>query len=156
MEDKFEFELDFMKEEDITDVMQIERASFSMPWSRTMFMEELKRQGGRSYSLVARYDGKVIGYIMTWIVLDEAHIINIAVNSEYRRKGVAKTLLSRTLDYAKSAKAKKATLEVRVSNISAQNLYEKLGFKKVVIRRRFYPDNGEDAYLMSMEFDKVP
>lgn len=152
MEDKFEFEIDYMKEDDIREVLKIERASFSMPWSRTMFMEELKRQGGRSCSLVARYDGKVIGYIMTWIVLDEAHIINIAVDPEYRRKGIAKTLISRTLDYAKSEKAKRATLEVRVSNISAQNLYEKLGFKKVAIRRRFYPDNHEDAYLMCMEF----
>ena len=150
MEDKFEFEIDFMKEEDVKDVMQIEYASFSSPWSRILFMEELKRQG-RSCSLVARHNGKVIGYIITWMAIDEAHIINIAVDPIYRRRGVAKALISKTFDYARSAKTKKATLEVRVSNVSAQKLYEKFGFKIVALRRRFYPDNGEDAYLMCME-----
>lgn len=149
----FEYEIDFMREEDISEVMRVECASFATPWTRAMFMEEIKRQG-RSYSLVARQNEqnkKVVGYIITRIIVDEAHIINIAVDPQHRRKGIAKALMSKTLDYAKSINVKRATLEVRVSNIGAQKLYEKFGFKIVVLRRRFYPDNFEDAYLMCMD-----
>jgi ribosomal-protein-alanine N-acetyltransferase len=89
-----------------------------------------------------------VGYIGFWMVLDEAHIVTLAVRSDFRRKGVGSMLMASALVLAVHLGANKATLEVRVTNIPAQNLYEKFGFKTAAIRRNFYPDTGEDAYLM--------
>ena len=98
--------------------------------------------------LVAENDGRVIGFAGTWIVLDEAHVTNVAVLEEYRGQGIGKKLTQALMQYAANLGVTYATLEVRRSNERAQNLYKTLGFQYVGVRKRYYEDNGEDALLM--------
>jgi ribosomal-protein-alanine N-acetyltransferase len=93
----------------------------------------------------------IVGFTGIWLMADEAHITNIAVAEEYRRRGIGELLLIATIDLARELKAKTMTLEARVSNIAAQNLYSKYGFMKMGIRRGYYLDNKEDAVIMSTE-----
>ena len=136
-----------MKFDDLDDIMKIEEEAFRMPWSRWMFERELE-ESKRSYFLVAKDGNKAIGYIGFWQVIDEAHIVTIAVSNEYRRKGVGTILLASALIVADTLGANKATLEVRVSNTPAQNMYETFGFEIISIRKGFYSDTNEDAYVM--------
>jgi len=142
-----DLEIDKMRSFDLQEVMEIEQESFSMPWSRGMFERELANDG-RSYFLVARSDGEVVGYLGFWMVVDEAHIVNVAIRKDYRRKNVASILIAYALNLAEKLGAEKATLEVRVTNLPAQKLYKKFGFQNIAIRRNFYSDTGEDAYIM--------
>jgi len=93
----------------------------------------------------------IIGFAGIWVLTDEAHITNIAVRQQYQRRGIGELLLISTIDLAKELKASIMTLEVRASNIAAQNLYSKYGFIQVGIRRGYYLDNREDGVLMSTE-----
>jgi ribosomal-protein-alanine N-acetyltransferase len=93
----------------------------------------------------------IIGFSGIWVLADEAHITNIAVRQQYQRQGIGELLLISTIDLAKGMKASIMTLEVRVSNLAAQNLYSKYGFTKVGTRRGYYLDNREDGILMSTE-----
>ena len=142
-----DLEIDTMKMTDLDDVMEIERTSFSLPWSRWMFERELENRE-HSHFLVVKSGPDVVGYIGFWMALDEAHIVTIAVRSDFRRKGVGSMLMVSALDLAVRLDADKATLEVRATNLPAQKLYEKFGFETVAIRRNFYSDTGEDAYIM--------
>ena len=136
-----------MKIDDLDEVMQIEKESFSMPWNRWMFERELE-DTNRAYFLVAKNSDEILGYVGFWLVFDEAHVVTIAVGKDYRRKGIGTMLLASALVVADTLGAKKATLEVRVTNISAQNMYYEFGFETVSIRKGFYTDTGEDAYVM--------
>ena len=136
-----------MKIDDLDEVMQIEKESFSMPWNRWMFERELE-DTNRAYFLVAKNSDEILGYVGFWLVFDEAHVVTIAVRKDYRRKGIGTMLLASALVVADTLGAKKATLEVRVTNISAQNMYYEFGFETVSIRKGFYTDTGEDAYVM--------
>jgi ribosomal-protein-alanine N-acetyltransferase len=93
----------------------------------------------------------IVGFAGIWLMADEAHITNIAVRRQYQRQGLGELLLIHTADLAKEVKASTMTLEVRVSNITAQNLYSKYGFVRAGIRRGYYLDNREDAIIMSTE-----
>ncbi len=93
----------------------------------------------------------IVGFSGIWVLSDEAHITNIAVRQRYQRQGIGELLLIATIDLAKEMKASTMTLEVRASNIAAQNLYSKYGFTQVGIRRNYYLDNREDGILMSTE-----
>lgn len=93
----------------------------------------------------------IVGFAGIWLLADEAHITNIAVRSQYQRLGIGELMLIRCIDIAKKLKAHNMTLEVRVSNTNAQNLYRKYGFRQVGLRRAYYIDNREDALLMSTE-----
>jgi ribosomal-protein-alanine N-acetyltransferase len=141
-----DLKIDTMKMADLDEVMEIERASFSLPWSRWMFERELRRE--QSYFLVVRSGPEIAGYVGFWLALDEMHIVTIAVRSDFRRKGVGSYILASALSTGERLGANRATLEVRVTNLPAQRLYEKFGFEMVAIRRRFYSDTGEDAYVM--------
>ena len=136
-----------MKAADVDEVAEIERATFARPWSRESFCQELERNVAARY-LVAETDGRVVGYAGAWIILDESHITNIAVADEYRGRGIGKRLTQALLQYLSNLGACYATLEVRVSNERAQNLYRSLGFVSVGKRKRYYEDNNEDAFLM--------
>ena len=140
-------EINGMTMADLDDVMQIEQKAFTMAWSRWMFERELTTSE-RSHFLVARNESELVGYIGFWMPTDEAHIVTIAVRSDFRRKGVGSILMVSALALAVHLGANKATLEVRVTNIPAQKLYKKFGFVTVAIRRNFYSDTGEDAYVM--------
>ena len=134
---------------DLDDVMEIEEKAFTMPWSRWMFQRELADRNNRAHFLAARSGSEIVGYIGFWLAMDnEAHIVTIAVRDDFQRKGVASTLMASALTLAVHLDADKATLEVRVSNIPAQELYKKLGFETAAIRQNFYSDTGEDAYVM--------
>jgi len=139
-----------MQPSDLDEVLAIERVSFPTPWSRGAFMAELF-DSSRSCYLVAKLNGRVVGYIGVWLILDEAHITNIAVHPCYRRRGIGRKLLRSMMRVAASRGAKRMTLEVRASNIGAQRLYEQLGFTSVGVRRGYYHDNNEDAIIMWKE-----
>jgi len=139
-----------MRLDDLDAVTAIEAATFARPWSRDSFRQELERNVAARY-LVAVKDGRVVGYAGAWIILDESHITNIAIAEEYRGRGIGKALTAALLQYLSNLGACYATLEVRVSNVRAQNLYKGLGFISVGKRKRYYEDNQEDAYLMVCE-----
>lgn len=136
--------------DDVDRVADIEQATFARPWSRESFRQEMERNRAARY-LVAEKDGRVIGYAGAWIILDESHITNIAVAEEERGRGVGRMLTEALMQYISNLGAAYATLEVRVSNERAQRLYKSLGFVSVGKRKRYYEDNGEDAFLMVCE-----
>ena len=131
---------------DVDAVYAIERATFPRPWSREDFSREMTSNACARY-LVAERAGEILGYAGAWIVLDEAHITNIAVAKARRGQGVGKALTRGLLQYAANLGVVYATLEVRRSNGVAQGLYKGLGFVYVGLRKRYYEDNGEDAFI---------
>ena len=142
-------EISPMKRADLEVVIEIEKASFPTPWSRYAFLAELyENRRARYFVAREKATGKVVGYVGTWLILDEAHITNIAVHPKFRRKGIGKKLMLAAIDYAESKNVEAVTLEVRASNTIAQRLYEDIGFVSVGIRPGYYHDNGEDAVIM--------
>lgn len=139
-----------MELKDLDTVAAIEAATFARPWSRNSFEQELTRNVAARY-LVAELEGKVVGYAGAWIILDESHITNIAIEESRRGQGIGKQLTAGLMQYLSNLGAAYATLEVRVSNERAQNLYKGLGFVSVGKRKKYYEDNNEDAYLMVCE-----
>ncbi|MDF1511600.1 ribosomal protein S18-alanine N-acetyltransferase, partial [Robertmurraya sp. DFI.2.37] len=136
-----------MEEKDIDQIVFIENESFTSPWSRESFVNELTKNRFALYTVLEDEDG-VCGYCGVWIIVDEAHITNIAVLPKYRGKKLGEALLKKVMEIAKEKGAKTMTLEVRVSNHIAQSLYRKLGFQNGGIRKSFYTDNHEDALVM--------
>ena len=141
-----EYILRRMTAADVDGVAAVEAATFPTPWSRDAFESEMRNVAARY--LVAEKDGKIIGYAGAWIILDESHITNIAVLKEERGQGIGRALTAGLLQYLSNLGAAYATLEVRKSNEVAQNLYKSLGFIKLGVRKRYYEDNGEDAFIM--------
>lgn len=135
-----------MKFEDLDEVYEIERISFSLPWSKQMWMDEMIKSQKANH-LVARLDEKLVGYAGFWFIIDEAEIVNIAVHPDYRRKGIGELLLKEILSLAKSKGAKMVTLEVRETNEPAKSLYGKFDFQLIAIRKNFYKDTNENAYV---------
>lgn len=133
--------------EHIDGVMIVENLSFSIPWSREAFIEEVTSNKFAMY-VVALADGNVVGYAGLWKVCDEGHITNIAVHSEFRENGVGSRLIESLLDIARKEGITRMTLEVRRGNIPAQGLYKKYGFESAGVRKGYYADNGEDAIIM--------
>lgn len=140
-----------MNLEDIDQVLEVEHQSFTLPWSREAFLNELTFNKYAVY-LVIEDNGKVVGYCGSWIVIDESHITNIAILPEYRGKKLGEALLQKMIEVSLSLGTVQMTLEVRVSNQVAISLYEKFGFQKGGIRKSYYTDNHEDAYVMWVKF----
>lgn len=136
-----------MELKDLDAVAAIEAATFARPWSRASFEQELTRNVAARY-LVAELDGQVVGYAGAWIILDESHVTNIAIEETFRGRGIGKQLTAGLMQYLSNLGAAYATLEVRVSNERAQNLYRSLGFVSIGKRKKYYEDNNEDAFLM--------
>lgn len=139
--------IDPMRVRDLSDILKIERLSFTTPWSRGAFLSELL-ENDRAYYLVARCGEPAVGYIGVWIIAGEGHITNVAVHPDFRRNGVGTRLLNAIGELAREKGASRLTLEVRRSNTSAQRLYAALGFESAGIRRGYYRDNNEDAVIM--------
>lgn len=135
---------------DVDDVLEIEKKCFSIPWTREAFAMEIKKNKLSRY-IVVQEDHQVVAYGGMWMILDEAHITNIAVHPEYRGKGYGKRIVKALIDRAREEGIFKITLEVRKSNEAALNLYKKYGFKACGIRPRYYQDNGEDGVIMWKE-----
>lgn len=131
----------------IDEIMEIEKLSFTIPWSREALIEEITRNKFAVY-LSARVSGKIVGYIGMWCVCDEGHITNIAIHPEFRRNGIGSALMQKLIEIAMKRNITSMTLEVRKSNHIAQNLYKKFGFEACGIRKSYYADNGEDALIM--------
>jgi ribosomal-protein-alanine N-acetyltransferase len=161
----------YMEIEDIPEVMVIEKDSFPLPWSAAAYRYELN-QNDLSHYVVVRWREltreaaraswldrwlkrtkpdwpSLVGYGGFWTLGDEAHVSTIAVRPDWRGHGFGELLLAAMIDLALSLNVQIVTLEVRVSNFVAQNLYRKYLFKEVGRRRRYYHDNGEDALIMT-------
>ncbi|MGI6128960.1 MAG: ribosomal protein S18-alanine N-acetyltransferase [bacterium] len=128
-------------------VSVVEKQSFPVPWSKDAFIFELLHNKVAHY-LVAMAGDTVVGYAGVWVLVDEAHVTNIAVLPKWRRQKIGKRLLLELISMAKERGATKMTLEVRKSNWSARKLYEKLGFKALGCRRNYYSETKEDAIVM--------
>jgi len=136
-----------MREEDIDQVLEVEHASFTTPWSREAFYNELFNNKFAVY-IVLEEDNKIIGYCGTWVVIDEAHVTNVAIMPGYRGKKLGEALMNKLMSVSREMGAKTMTLEVRMTNYVAQSLYRKLGFQNGGIRKNYYSDNQEDAQIM--------
>ena len=140
-----------MRPIDLDEVLAIERASFTMPWSRGAFLYEIEQNRvARCY--VMREEERVVGYICVWEVADEMHITNIAVHPTARRRGIGRGLLGSVLEDARRRSMRLLVLEVRPSNVEARALYDSFGFRVVGRRRGYYYDTGEDALVMETVF----
>ena len=139
-----------MRVEDIGAVQLVENASFPLPWPANAFRHELTQNKNAHY-IVAKEGEHIVGYAGLWLSLDEAHITTFAVLPEYRRRKIGERMLVAIFERAEKLGAEWLTLEVRASNLPAQRLYEKYGFRPAGIRRRYYSDNNEDAIIMWTE-----
>ncbi len=142
-----------MDPKDIPFVVEIEQDSFSMPWSRNAFYSEV--YSPLSYHKVATYMGNIVGYICIWIIGTDAHILNLAVHRNWRRMGIASSLLMEALKDMLFKRVEFIDLEVRASNMAAIRLYEKFGFKPVGIRKGYYEAPKEDAVIMELSFEGI-
>jgi [ribosomal protein S18]-alanine N-acetyltransferase len=141
---------------DVKAVWIIEKTSFPTPWSRWSFLTELGNPV--SHFLVAGPDPprpwQTWGYLIFWLVIDEMHLMNLAVHPERRRAGIARALLQEALSRARSLGAETAWLEVRPSNTPALALYKSLGFEEVGRRPKYYEDTQEDALVLMLEWEE--
>lgn len=140
-----------MRYEDLDQVVAIERASFRTPWSRSAFLSELLENQRACYLVARNGSGAIVGYAGAWLVLEEAHVTNVAVHPDWRRQGVGEALMRAIMETTAQKGARRMTLEVRTSNETARRLYERLGFVKIGVRPRYYQDNDEDALVMWRE-----
>jgi [ribosomal protein S18]-alanine N-acetyltransferase len=170
-----------MRLEDVPTVSEIEQIVFTLPWSVNAFNYELRNNPASEY-LVLRYepwvnasprktglfepvrrllkapqtDSSLLGYGGFWMMLEEAHICTLAVRPEWRGRGLGELLLVALIEHALQRQAEVVTLEARVSNVRAHNLYQKYGFKTIGRRKGYYSDNGEDAFVMSTDVVIAP
>jgi len=138
-----------MRRDQLDQVLDLEARAFEHPWSPELVARELEQD--HSLIVVVSTEERVAGFVIAWLVVDELHILNVAVDPAFRRRGLARLILGELLDRAERCGFSLATLEVRVSNEAAIRLYECLGFRTVGLRRRYYAD-GEDALIMQRTF----
>ena len=139
-----------MRLEDVAAVHRIERASFPVPWPDYAFRQEIESNRLAHY-LVVKAGRETIAYGGMWLMVDEAHITTFAVLPEWRRHGVGTRLMLDLISVARQLGARVMTLEVRLSNKPARELYHRFGFRPVGVRPRYYSDNGEDALIMTTD-----
>jgi len=142
-----------MRQDDLEQVGEIDRVSFSMPWPKKAFQYELN-DNPRSTLWVAEANtpgrkNQIVGVIVSWLIIDEVHIATLAIHPNHRGKGIAQRLILAALQDAVKKGAHQATLEVRANNIPAQELYRSFGFIVVGRRFQYYRDNNEDALIMT-------
>lgn len=151
-----DIKISFMEIEDLDDVVSIENASFSKPWSRNMFLRELELKMSRN--LVAKITKKskthIAGYITYWIVADEIHLQKIATGNDYRRSGISSRLMKEMIRKSADNECNWCTLEVGALNESAINLYKKFGFNVQGVRPLYYAERDEDALIMGADLKK--
>ena len=165
-----------MSSGDITQIADIERESFISMWPQTAYRRELTNKIARYlvmtevrsapaapppaglWNTLRRIVGSdappdadeyVLGFIGVWLMAGEAHVVTVAVRNEFRRMGIGERLLIAAIELARDFEQAEVTLEVRASNEAAQRMYEKYGFARVGMRKRYYTDNNEDAVLMT-------
>lgn len=144
------FHIRRMMLDDLEQVVAIDQASFSLPWPERSFRFEVT-DNPASRCWVAEADGRVVGVIVAWLLVDEVHIATLAAHLDWRRQGIAQALLTQVLNSCAREGALSSFLEVRASNEAAQALYRKFGYEETGRRPRYYKDNDEDAILMTLE-----
>jgi [ribosomal protein S18]-alanine N-acetyltransferase len=135
--------------EDVPDVIDLDQKSFSLPWPERSFRFELTANPA-SRCWVAELDGKIVGMIVVWLIVEEAHVATLATHPDFRRRVIGQKLLSHALRYLIDEGARSSFLEVRESNFSAQEMYRKFGYETAGRRPHYYKDNDEDAILMNL------
>jgi [ribosomal protein S18]-alanine N-acetyltransferase len=144
-----------MRLEDVEQVHTIDVLSFSLPWSERSYRFEVGENENSRNWVAEVVDGQghdqVVGMIVIWVILDEAHVANLAVHPDYRQQGIGRKLLARGLQDAVASGTTQSYLEVRRSNESAQALYRQFGYEVVGVRVGYYSDNHEDALLMTLD-----
>jgi len=143
------FVMNDMRPEDVPEVLSIERASFTTPWSGTLFMNEIYKP--LSVAKVMRSGENIVGYICADQVLDEGHILNVTVHPEHRRRGMAAHMVAHVIGLLAGRACKTIFLEVRMSNEAALRMYEKSGFSMITVRKRYYTAPEEDAVIMNLQ-----
>lgn len=138
--------------DDLPALAELEKVCFSRPWSASALAETMCGEGAVFYT--AKEDGIPVGYVGSFAAGDEREITNIAVSPGYRRRGIAKALLTALIAEAKERGTGRILLEVRMSNLPARTLYESLGFVCDGVRKRYYRDPVEDAILMSLPLNQ--
>lgn len=142
------FDIKLMEESDLEQVVEIEKNIFSDPWSRKSFLDSLNQD--MCIYLVVKNKEEVVAYCGLYVVQDEGQITNVAVKENYRNAHIATDMLNKLIKYAMDKGACNFTLEVRASNNAAIHIYEKLGFKKLGTRKKFYEKPVEDAVIMAI------
>ena len=140
-----------MNEGHVKAVAELEKICFSDPWSENSVASELKNK--LALWLVAEEEGRVAGYIGSQTCTDESDVMNVAVHPDFRRRGIAETLVNALVDELKAIESRCLTLEVRASNVPAISLYEKLGFAQIGRRKNYYRNPREDALIMRKEWE---
>ena len=151
-----------MSHDDLEEVWEIERQSYSSPWTLSQFTSELANDLSHIYTAKIESTGTslelaeegtvyVVGYAVLWSVAGEAHFLKVTVHPQYRCKGIGGRLLNYSLELCKNAGMKEALLEVRASNSIAVKFYKRFGFREVGVRKGYYPDNKENAVLMTLK-----
>lgn len=143
-------EMTRMRRRHLRRVLAIESRVYPRPWSTSLFLSEMAQRTTRTY-LVARYEGDVVGYAGMMFLPQEAHVTNIAVDPEWHGHGIGSQLLLKIITEALARGSDRISLEVRVSNSVAQTMYEKFGFSIVGVRKGYYIETNEDAYVMVVE-----
>ena len=142
--------------DDLDGVLAVEHVSFTNPWTREMYVADLKNEGV-SFVYLARDEARrIIGFCSFWRVFEELHINNVAVLPEHRRSGIARRMLTAVIADGARAGARRALLEVRRSNVAARQLYEELGFSVAGVRRDYYSHPVEDALVLWRENIAAP
>ena len=141
-----------IREEDVAQIHEIEKLCFAMPWSEESILHDVKENVVARWLVMDDGEGGVLAYAGMWFVLDEAHVCNVAVHPDHRKKGYGRRIFEALEALAQENSMSMMTLEVRRSNIAAQNLYHACGFLDVGYRKRYYEDNKEDALIMYKEF----
>ena len=136
--------------DDLPTVVELDKISFSLPWPEKSFRFEVT-DNLASRCWVAEVDGRVVGMLVGWLLVDEIHIATIATHPDFRRQGIGRQLLSHALSRALDEGARSSFLEVRESNLAAQEMYRQFGYEATGLRKRYYKDNDEDAILMTLE-----
>ncbi len=141
-----------MEVADLPAVMEIENRSFPNPWHESTFRGEIQhRPISFPLVIVNTVLHRVVGYIIFWLIGDEAQINNIAIHPDFRRLGIGELVLRQVIDQLRASGAKLVTLEVRPSNTGAQALYRKLGFRMIGLRKGYYTNPPEDAFLLALQ-----
>ncbi len=139
-----------MRRRHLPAVLRIEGKVYPRPWSAGLFLSELAQKSSRAY-FVARHQGRVVGYAGVMILGDEGHVTNIAVDPAYHRHRIGTRLMMSLIEESRERRVRSMTLEVRRANAGAQAMYRRFGFQTVGVRRGYYVETGEDAYIMWAE-----
>jgi ribosomal-protein-alanine N-acetyltransferase len=142
---------------EIAELAALAKESFLDPWSAETFRHEISLPF--SYVLMARTSSsppnRLVGYLLYWLVADEMQIHSLAINSDYRRRGIASRLVRTAIERAARQEVRKVFLEVRRSNLAARKFYEKIGLSVVGMRQGYYHDTKEDALIMAANVDEI-